>query len=230
MSPKEEATEDIYRLPDFGTQFDNLPIAALAKARSEIKRMSETAAITLKDTILRIEDRDYKLLSKWKRIENFLDDMQLEITSYLTRVYESDISESQAKEISSLMRMTNNIERIGDSVENIAQLAESIIENNLSFTSHAISDLKTISGQTIAFLDLVTQGIHHPVENFMKQADEMENSIDLMREEMRQGHISRLRSGDCSIDPGLVFIDLLSNFEKIGDYCFNIAQAVVGIK
>ena len=51
-----------------------------------------------------------------------------------------------------------------------------------------------------------------------------------MREEMRQGHVSRLRSGDCSIDPGLVFIDLLSNFEKIGDYCFNIAQAAVGIK
>lgn len=128
------------------------------------------------------------------------------------------------------MRMANNIERVGDSVENIAQLAESIIENNLSFTSHAVADLKTISEQTTTFLDLVTQGIHHPVEDFMKQADEMENSIDLMREEMRQGHISRLRSGDCAIDPGLVFIDLLSNFEKIGDYCFNIAQAVVGIK
>lgn len=230
LSPKEEAPEDLYRLPDFGTHFDDTPIAALAKARSEIKRMSETAAITLKDTVLRIEDRDYKLLSKWKRIENHLDDMQLEITSYLTRMYESDISESEAKEISSLMRMTNNIERIGDSVENIAQLAESIIENNVSFTSYAIADLKTISEQTIAFLDLVTQGIHRPAKNFMKQADEMENSIDLMREEMRQGHIRRLRSGDCGIDPGLVFIDLLSNFEKIGDYCFNIAQAAMGIK
>jgi len=230
LSPKEEAPEDFFRLPDFGTQFDDTPIAALAKARSEIKRMSETASRTLKDTILRIEDRDYKLLSKWKRIENYLDDMQLEITSYLTRVYESDISDFQAKEISSLMRMTNNIERIGDSVENIAQLVESIIENNLSFTSHAMADLKTISEQTIAFLDLVTQGIHRPVENFMKQADEMENSIDFMREEMRKGHISRLRTGDCGIDPGLVFIDLLSNFEKIGDYCFNIAQAAVGIK
>jgi phosphate:Na+ symporter len=64
----------------------------------------------------------------------------------------------------------------------------------------------------------------------MVKADEMENTIDRMREEMRQGHISRLRSGDCAIDPGLVFIDLLTNFEKIGDYCFNIAQAVVGIK
>ncbi len=230
LSPKEDPSEDIYRLPDFSTKFDDTPIAALAKVRSEIIRMSEVAANTLEDTILRIEDRDYKKLSKWKRIENFLDDMQLEITSYLSRLYQSDLSESEAKEISSLMRMTNNIERIGDSVENIAQLTETIIEDNLPFTSHAQGDLKTISEQTIAFLDLVTDAIRHPIENLMVKADEMENTIDRMREEMRQGHISRLRSGECSIDPGLVFIDLLTNFEKIGDYCFNIAQAVVGIK
>ncbi|MGB6010273.1 MAG: Na/Pi cotransporter family protein [Desulfobacterales bacterium] len=230
LSPKEDPSEDIYRLPDFSTKFDDTPIAALAKVRSEIIRMSDVAANTLEDTILRIEDRDFKKLNKWKRIENFLDDMQLEITSYLSRLYQSDLSESEAKEISSLMRMTNNIERIGDSVENIAQLTETIIEDNLPFTSHAQGDLKTISEQTIAFLDLVTDAIRHPIENLMVKADEMENSIDRMREEMRQGHISRLRSGECSIDPGLVFIDLLTNFEKIGDYCFNIAQAVVGIK
>lgn len=64
----------------------------------------------------------------------------------------------------------------------------------------------------------------------MEQAEEMENMIDLMREEMRQGHISRLCNGECILDPGMVFVDLLSNFEKIGDYCYNIAQAVVGIK
>ena len=64
----------------------------------------------------------------------------------------------------------------------------------------------------------------------MKQAEEIGNMINVMIEEMRQDHISRLRSGECGLDPGLVFIDLLSIFEKIGDYCFNIAQAVVGIK
>jgi phosphate:Na+ symporter len=58
----------------------------------------------------------------------------------------------------------------------------------------------------------------------------MGNMIDGTIEEMRQDNISRLRNGECSLDPGLVFIDLLSIFEKIGDYCFNIAQAVVGIK
>ncbi|MDY6791099.1 MAG: Na/Pi cotransporter family protein [Thermodesulfobacteriota bacterium] len=230
LSPKQEEPEDMYRLPDFGDRFIDTPIAALAKARSEIVRMAEIAILTFKNTINCIEDRNYNRLSKWKRIENHLDAMQKEITAYLTRIYQSEVNESEAKEISSLMRMTNNIERIGDSVENIAQLMENYIENDLKFTPAAIADVKKISGQVTNFLLLVTKGMQSHHENFMNESDSLENSIDHMRENMRQGHISRLRSGDCALDPGLVFIDMLTNFEKIGDYCFNIAEAVAGLK
>ncbi|MDX2441898.1 MAG: Na/Pi cotransporter family protein [Desulfobacterales bacterium] len=230
LSPKHEEPEDIYRLPNFGDRFVDTPIAALAKARSEIIRMSETAIITFKNTIDCIENRNYNRLSKWKRIENHLDAMQKEITAYLTRIYQSEVNESEAKEISSLMRMTNNIERIGDSVENIAQLMEDYLENDLKFTPAAMTDINKISGQVTNFLNLVTKGMQNHNENFMNEADALENSIDYMRENMRQDHISRLRSGDCALDPGLVFIDMLTNFEKIGDYCFNIAEAVAGLK
>ncbi|HIJ57031.1 MAG TPA: Na/Pi cotransporter family protein [Deltaproteobacteria bacterium] len=230
LSPKEKEPEDKYRLPNLGDRFLDTPIAALAKARSEIIRMSEAAAETFADTVIRIEDRDYKKLDNWKKMEDFLDDMQREITTYLTRVYQSEVSESEAKEISSLMRMTNNIERIGDSVENIAQLTERFIETDLQFTPAAYSDIKKISGQVISFLNLVTEGIKGKGGDVMKEAERIENSIDSMREDMRQDHISRLRTGECAIDPGLLFIGLLTNFEKMGDYCFNIAQAVAGIK
>jgi len=64
----------------------------------------------------------------------------------------------------------------------------------------------------------------------MKEAQIMEDNIDFMREEMRQAHIERLRKGDCNNAAGLMFSDILSNFEKMGDYCYNIAQAVAGIK
>ncbi|MFC1816933.1 Na/Pi cotransporter family protein, partial [Thermodesulfobacteriota bacterium] len=146
FSPKPKEREDNYRLPNFGDRFIDSPIAALAKARSEIVRMSETAIETFKNTLTCIEDRDYKKLSRWKRIEGFLDSMQREITTYLTKIYQGVVTEPEAKEISSLMRMTNNIERIGDSVENIAQVTEIIIENDLSFTAAARADIKKISG------------------------------------------------------------------------------------
>jgi phosphate:Na+ symporter len=192
--------------------------------------MSKTAIETFKSTLQRIEDRDYKKLSRWKRIENFLDSTQREITAYLTKIYQNDLTEPEAKEISSLMRMTNNIERIGDSVENIAQVTEIIIENKIPFTSTAMADIKKISGKVLDFLNHVTVGIKSHDKDFMERAIQLENDIDSMRENMRQDHIKRLRRGECKIDPGLIYIDLLSNFEKIGDYCFNIAQAVAGLK
>ena len=230
LSPKQEEPEDLYRLPNFDDRFVDSPIAALAKARSEILRMAEIAIMTFQNTIKRLEDRDYKKLGKWKRIENHLDAMQKEITSYLTRIYQSEVNASEAKEISSLMRMTNNIERIGDSVENIAQLIEDFIENELKFTPMASKDIETISERVIAFLNLVTTGMQGYDDNFIREAEAIEDAIDAMKENMRQGHITRLRSGECAFDQGLVFLDMLSNFEKIGDYCFNIAEAVVGLK
>jgi phosphate:Na+ symporter len=140
------------------------------------------------------------------------------------------VGDSAAREISSMMRMTNNIERIGDSVENIAQATEKIIEDKLYFTSNAIKDINTISEKVMEFLQLINEGMYKHENNFMERAETIENTIDDMREQMRQGHICRLRNGECGIDAGLIFINLLTNFEKIGDYCFNIAEAIAGLK
>ena len=230
LSPKPKAEEDIYRLPDFSNRFIDSPIAALAAVRSEILRMSQTAAQMFKQMISCIEERDIKKLERWRGVEGFLDAMRREISTYLTRLYQSEVSESEAKEISSLMRMANNIERIGDASEDVAQLIERYIENDMQFTSMAQEDLRKITGRVLMFLDLITSGIREGNEDIMEQALVIETSINDMREAMRQDHISRLRTGDCSIDPGLLYIDMLANFEKMGGYCFNIAQAVAGVK
>ena len=231
LSPRrDEESKDMFRLPNFGERFIDTPIAALAKARSEIIRMAQAGILTFDETLGRIEDRDLKKLGRWKQIENFIDDMQRELTVYLTKLYQSDVSETEAREISSMMRMTNNIERIGDSVENIAQATEGIIEERIQFSAIAISDIRKISGCVDEFLNHVTRGIKTYEKDFMERSEYLENEIDAMRESMRQGHMDRLRSGECTIDQGMVYINLLTHFEKIGDYCYNIAEAVVGLK
>ena len=230
LSPKEEEDVDYFRLPNFGDRLIDTPIAAIVETRSEILRMAETAKYTFRKTVKRLGDRDYKKLSKWRQVENHLDDMQREIVAYLTRIYQSGVSESEAKELSSLMRMTNNIERIGDSVENIAQAVEDMIESNLTFSEQAMGDLNKLVDQVAAFMDLITSAMRRRPPNFMNQADKLENAIDAMREKYRDDHIQRLRSSECGIDQGLVYVSLLTNLEKIGDYCFNIAEAVAGKK
>lgn len=230
LSPKEDADIDYYRLPNFGDRLIDTPIAAIVEARSEILRMAETAQYTFRKTVKRLADRDYKKLAKWRQVENHLDDMQREILAYLTRIYQSDVSESEAKEISSLMRMTNNIERIGDSVENIAQAIEDMIETDLFFTDKAKADLNQLVEKVAEFLALITAGMRQRPVSFMNLAERVENTIDAMRERFRDDHIQRLRSSECGLDQGLVYVSLLTNLEKIGDYCFNIAEAVAGRK
>jgi phosphate:Na+ symporter len=230
LSPKEEEEVDYFRLPNFGDRLIDTPIAAIVETRSEILRMAETARYTFRKTVKRLKDRDYKKLAKWRKVENHLDDMQREILAYLTRIYQGDVSESEAKEISSLMRMTNNIERIGDSVENIAQTIEDMIEGNLAFTDTAMTDLYALVDKVVEFMDLNTAAMRQRPANFMILADKLENAIDAMREKFRDDHVQRLRSCECGIDQGLLYVSLLTNLEKIGDYLFNIAEAVAGKK
>ena len=156
--------------------------------------------------------------------------MQHGIIIRLTQIFQGEVNPAEAKELRGMMRMTNNFERIGDSVENIALIFEDIIEDRISFSEKALSDINTIAQEAVAFLILVKDAIKRKPDHFWREAQIKENNIDIMREEMRDNHIQRLQEGICSDDAGLKFSDILSNFEKIGDYCYNIAQAVAGVK
>ena len=231
LSPKEDQEDqDLFRMPNFDDRFIDNPIAAITQVRSEISRMADIALLTLKNTLASLQTRDAKKLSKWRRYEDHLDAMQKEIIRYLTRIYQEDVSEVEAKELSSMIRVTNNIERVGDAVENLAEMAEDIIEKDIQFSKDALKDIEVISNQAVAFLMLVQKGLQDLKPNFMADAQTIEDNIDFMRDEMRTHHIYRLKEGICSNEPGLIFSDILSNFEKIGDYCYNIAQGVAGIK
>ncbi len=84
--------------------------------------------------------------------------------------------------------------------------------------------------QEVLGSDAIGTAMRQQPPNFMNQADSIENTIDAMRERFRDDHIQRLRSNECGLDQGLVYVNLLTNLEKIGDYCFNIAEAVAGRK
>lgn len=230
LSGKQRDVEIGYTPPQFDNRFIDSTIGALAQVRKEIVQMSELCMKTLLNTVNCLVNKDLKKLKKWKRYEDLLDSYQKEIITYLVLINQGDVNAAEAKEISSLMRMTNNIERIGDSIENIAIMTENIIEEDTIFTPQAVEDIDKISNHVITFLQYVTQGIQHKPDDFMKQAQILEDEIDFLREEMRQEHIKRLSRNQCASEAGLMYSDMLSNFEKMGDYCYNIAEAVAGIK
>ena len=227
---EEEELDELHHIKYLDTKFIDMPSVAIGQARAEIVRMGEAVQVMYDDVIKSFKERKLKELSKWRKREDDLDNLLREITQFLVHVVQKRISPEESKEITSLMRMANNLERIGDAIENIAQLSEELIEENLYFSEGAVRDHGLISTEVRRFLDVVVEGIRTEDKEIMALAQKLEDNIDRMREEMKSNHIMRLQSAACAVDPGLVFVDTLTAFEKIGDFCYNIAQAVAGLK
>jgi len=225
-----EEDRDILRPKYLDVHFTEVTPVALKLARQEIIRMGEIAEDMMVGVINSLEAKKIKAMGQWRHKEDALDILQREITNYLVIISQRDITLEASKEISSLLRMANNIERIGDSVQNIAELIEEMIENDLQLSEEGVKDYGEISAKVLGFYRFLLGNLKSGAKHIMDESREFEESIDFMREDMRGNHLARLRMGTCTIDPGLIFTDMLNHFEKIGDYCFNVAQAIAGIK
>lgn len=226
ISPRPAKSKERYVLPEFDSQFIDSPIGALARVKGEIINNAVFAHDNLTKLSTCLSVRDDDVLGEREAIEDHLDDFQRVIIKYLTTIAQGEVNEPVAKEISEMMRITNNIERLGDSMENVSKILERIYENKIEFSKEAKQDLMDISGEVDAFLGLVINEMHETTKGFYQIALGKEDLIDQMRENMRYHHIERLRDGKCSVDMGLFYIALVSNYEKMGDYCFNIATGV----
>jgi len=162
--------------------------------------------------------------------EDILDNLQKEIIDFLVRVMQQNILVEESREITSLLRMTNNIERIGDEVEDIAEAIERMIEDKFYFSPQALEDYVKISSEARKFLALVLEGIKEENKEIMPEAVKTVSSVNQMTEEMRLRHHNRLIEGTCEIERGMIFIDILNAFEKMGGFCYNVAQAIAGVR
>ena len=227
---KKEYLDEIYHIKYLDRRYLDSPEVALVQAWQEIIRMGEQALTMFDEVIGALKIRNPKKLAIWKGREDVLDNLQREITDFLVKVMQQNILVEESKEITALMRMTNNIERIGDEVEDIAEAIEEMIEEKFYFSPQALQDYNTISSESRKFLALVLEGIKEENKEIMSEAVEVVNSINRMTEGMRLSHQNRLVDGTCEIDRGMIFIDILNAFEKTGGFCYNVAQAIAGVK
>jgi len=225
-----QTIDELRRIKYIHSKYIATPSVAIVQARAEVVRMGEAVQLMYNDVVHSLRDRKLKDLSKWRQREDIIDSLQKEITQFLTNVMQKRVSPEESKEIASLMRMANNLERAGDGVENIAQLMEELHGQNLHLSEGGMHDYELISAEVEKFLNLIVIAIQKEDMGVMVQAQKHEDEIDCMREDMRGNYIMRLQSGMCTVDPGLILVDMLTAFEKIGDFCYNVAQAVAGLK
>jgi phosphate:Na+ symporter len=208
---------------------------ALHAARNELKRMLEEVRDMLGSVLVLIKSANKKFDNKASEIvlekEHMVDMLEKEITEYLVSVARQETSFEQSHEITGIINAVSDIERIGDHCESLLKLARRLYDDKLKLTPGSIREIEEIGGQAGSFLQLLQKNIF--VRNkaeIMPEAQKIESTIDDMRRRMRAGHIERLNDGRLAVDTGLVFIDMLTSFEKIGDHSYNVAEMLAGYR
>jgi phosphate:Na+ symporter len=206
------------------------PVIAVEEARNEAIRMARFTLDMLDEDMRALLNEDLKKLDNVRRLEGRVDVMQKDITAYCVHISQESTTPEVSKNITSLINMVNNIERIGDHCENLSELIEKKKTGKHVFSEEALNGIRDIYHETRHFMELVIQGMIKQESGIKPEADRYEKRINYLEDSLRQAHIDRLNAETCTVEAGLVFIDMLTNFEKIGDHAFNLAEAVVGIK
>lgn len=225
-----EDTEIEYSLKYIDSRVLNTPPLALSQARLEANRMAILCVECLDDTLKFIQTKDTKLLDGLNKKEDLIDLLQRQILDFLVAISQRPISQEVSKEISSLMHMVNDLEKVGDYCENLWGLGERKIDEKIKFSDMANAEFEDLAGKTRDFLAFIQSALERQDVSIQEKAQFMENQINALEESLRLNHISRLNTGECSVTPGLIFIDMLHNCEKIGDHTHSVTRALLGKK
>jgi len=204
------------------------PVIALEQTKREIIRMAQTAKKAVMRSISGIITNNRKELGSVRDIEDFIDILQLEITSYLSALSRRNLSDQVSIELPVLLHTVNDLERIGDHAVNIVEIGERKIGQKLLFSDSALAEANELKKEVEKMCDHIITALEDTDIEQAKSALVHENNLNRMQIEFRRSHVERMAGGVCSPQTGLIFIDLVDNVEKIGDHLTNIAQAIIG--
>ena len=202
------------------------PAIAIAAAKSEVVNMARITEENIHHaTDILLEEKTEEIPEIFKQ-EKVIDNMQKLLTEYLIHIGNLSLNEMQKLEVNNMFNTITDIERAGDHAENIAEQAQFAEEHAISFSEIGQDDIRKIS-------KTVVESFHASIEAFEKNDLDMvvktahlEDQVDEMEEDMRETHIERLNSGACAPQAGVVFLDVISDLERISDHADNIAGYV----
>lgn len=219
---------DEFKLQFIGNKVVFNPATAVVEVTNEIERMGNLASDNLNRAMNALITLDEEEINKVAEVEKNINFLSKTITDYLVKLTQSTIPIEDLQYIGGYFHVINDIERIGDHATNIAETAQMRKDRNLDFSKEAYAELLTM-------MDAINDNLQFAIEMFvtrneehMTQVTETEDRIDAMEKEYQRNHVSRLTKNECTAEAGMLYSDLLSGLERVGDHATNIAFAVIG--
>jgi len=207
---------------------NNLPVA-LANAKRELLRMGNIAFEVLQNSIEYFNTRNEENMTKAKLNEELVDKLKIDIESYVTRaVSGKNLTDVLSKKSHTIVHAIVDIERVGDHSENIVELTDYAQTHKLSFSEQAMQGLEQLTELVKEIYTLALKALETEDKKLAREIIEKDNLIDQTEKELRKAHIARVNARTCNGNVGAVYLDILSNLERIGDHSVNIAGYVIG--
>jgi phosphate:Na+ symporter len=228
LIPGEDAVAD-YKAKHLDPMFiEQSPSIALGQAKEEVLRMGTFSIRGLEETVQYLKTGNQKHSDTAYQLEDAINNLDRKITDYLIKLSTSSLSANESAEHTMLMDTVRDIERIGDHFENVIELIDYKQANKVSITDSAMADLEQMFKLTISTVKEAMQALDHNDKIAAEHVVKKEEEIDKMERKLRKQHILRLNEGLCTGQAGIVYVDIVSNLERIGDHAVNIAEAVLG--
>ncbi len=203
------------------------PPLALEQCRAVTGNLAQAAVEALKGGLRALTGLDGKLAEEVRAQEEKTDHYEDLLGTYLVKLSAQPLSADDNRQAAKLLRVISDFERIGDHAVNLLRSAEEMGEKELLFTDAARGELSVLTGAVEEILDRSLGAFLADDWEGAVQVEPLEQVIDALKEEMRTRHILRLQRGECGVEAGFVWSDLLTDLERVADHCSNIAGCVI---
>ena len=200
---------------------------ALEQAKAEVVRMGEFAYQGLDETLKYLTTSETKHADLAIQIEGAINNLDRKITEYLVDISADSMTKPERDKHSFLLDTVRDIERIGDHFENIIELIDYRVSNKVIFTEQALEDLNNMYNLALLTVKQAIRSLDHVDKEAALEVVRKEEQLDDMERKFRKNHIIRVNEGLCDATAGIVFVDILSNLERIGDHAMNIAEEIL---
>lgn len=221
----ETPQEDSLRVLD--DRFLTIPGFALEKSKEIIAEMIKIARESVNIAVDKLFDYDEKTDALVKEQEQSVDNYEDKLGSYLVKLAGHKLSAEEANEVTTLLHIIGDVERISDHACNLLETAREIYTKKITFSDHARSEISVVTKAIKEIVDLSVKSVENEDKACAMKIEPLEQVIDKLKYKMKKRHIERLQNNECTIELGFVYSDIITNFERIADHCSNIGVSVL---
>ncbi|HIW42261.1 MAG TPA: Na/Pi cotransporter family protein [Candidatus Mediterraneibacter vanvlietii] len=197
---------------------------AVTQVKEEVGRMLDMVSKNIGDAFDTLIQYDDKARKKVDEREEYIDYLNKGISEYIVSLMSTEMNTEDSRKINGYYAIISNLERIGDHATNLAEYADDMKKWELKFSDNVLEELGEMKKQCMNSLENVKVNDNSDIDGVLKQAVVMEQKTDDMRDKYFKKQMQRLKKGKCKPQSGIVFSEVLTDFERIGDHVLNIAQ------